>query len=402
LYETGNAQIVASLFSIISIWFYSYIIGKKGIYWLWYGVFFSICVIVKVDLWFQIFFIILFFTILILLRRTNWSNGIYFIIGTIPGLTLKIINDYIKYGTFHIGELGTFNPDTSYFVQQLFSSYHGFFYTSPIFFICLGGFILLIIYLLKNIRTLNTMNLKEYFLFSLSIYLIIKMFIVSKDYAWGGGTPGARILLTEFPVFVILYAYFLNRQKKIFSIIFGITSLICVIWNLMVISEYTAGLDLKYIIAPPGLVDRVRILKYMISPLFMAKSLDLKMKLCFPILIFIIISIYYIIRNGRCSYDQFGNSKNQKIPKNLIILTIYLIVTYTGITFLNIYDNKRNVIKLKQQGFFKNVEVLKPKEFEKMENVGSMDEMIKYFTLKKNFKKVEEIKKYKKDLYGEM
>ena len=48
---------------------------------------------------------------------------------------------------------------------------------------------------------------------------------------------------------------------------------------------------------------------------------------------------------------------------------------------MNIKNNRKNVEWLKQDGSFEIAEPLAPKEYEKMENVGSMDEMIEYFTL---------------------
>ena len=48
LSEVGNAQILAMLLSILSIWFCSYVIGRKKSHWFLYGLFLSMCVIVKI------------------------------------------------------------------------------------------------------------------------------------------------------------------------------------------------------------------------------------------------------------------------------------------------------------------------------------------------------------------
>ena len=75
---------------------------------------------------------------------------------------------------------------------------------------------------------------------------------------------------------------------------------------------------------------------------------------------------------------------------------------YTLVTGLNVVNNKKNVERLKQRGFFENkVEVLLPREYEKMENFGSMIEMITYFEKVGDFKRVDKIKNNLKELYGE-
>ena len=63
-------------------------------------------------------------------------------------------------------------------------------------------------------------------------------------------------------------------------------------------------------------------------------------------------------------------------------------------------NNKKKVEGLKKGGFFQNYEVLKPEEYEKMENMGSMDEMIDYFSRIGDRKRVEKIRKVKRELYG--
>ncbi len=123
LFETGNANIIASLFSVLSIWFLSYAISMKRPHWFLYGLFFSICVTIKTDLWFQAIFILAFFISLLKMQKTTWANGGYFLAGLLPGMILKIINDYIKYGTFHEGHFSLVNFKTFYFFEQLFSSY---------------------------------------------------------------------------------------------------------------------------------------------------------------------------------------------------------------------------------------------------------------------------------------
>jgi hypothetical protein len=406
LFSTGNANIVASLFSVLSIVICSYIIPMKRSHWFLYGMFFSICTVVKLDLWFQIFFISFLFITLVVLKQSTWRNVLYFIIGFSPGFILKIINDYIKYGTFHIGELGLYNPRSYYLFEQLFSTYRGYLYTSPILYICLLGFIFVAINLFKsNKKYINSQEkMQHIFIFILSSYLIIKIFIIAHRYAWGGGTCGGRQLLTEFPIFVLLYAYVLKKQKGFLAYFFFFTiTAFFVLWNLLVISEYITKIDLKYISAALPFNIRVKALKNILDSLFYIKDLHLKLIFCSPLLLAIVGIIFYItgrfIEPIRPSF-WYIRSKNSKSIKLFSLFTMYVFTTYTIVTLLNIYNNKKNAERLKAGNFFENAYIIAPSEFEKQENVGSMNEMIMYFSTKGDMDKVNEIKRYKKEIYS--
>ena len=406
LFEPGNANIVASLLSIISIWFCAYVIGMKKSHWFLYGVFFSICIVIKLDLWFQIFFIAFCFMALLILKQTTWKNGMFFFAGLVPGLILKVINDYIKYGTFHIGEVGLLNFKDFYFFEQLFSRYRGFFYTSPVFYICLLGFVFLIINLLRGDRFTNDKEKKQdLFFLILSSYLFIKLFISAFRYAWGGGNCGARQLLTEFPIFVLLYARTLQNRRRYITCLIGGVSLFFIFWNLLVISEYIAMVDLNYIAGAPPLNIRVETLKHILYSLFYIKDLGLKLKLCLPLILAIFgITFFIKIKFTKTIYPSFWYIKTQikpKLFKIFALLTIYMFSAYTIITALNVSSNKRNVEKLKKEGFFENVQIIEARDFEKQENVGSMYEMIEYFKLKGNLRMINKIKLRLKEVYNE-
>lgn len=408
--ETGNANIVASLFSVISIWFCAYVINMKKSHWFLYGLFFSVCMVVKVDLWFQLFFILILFVTLVILKQTQWLSGVSFLFGLIPVTVLKIINDYIKYGTFHIGELGSLNLRDNYLFEQLFSSYRGFFYTSPIFYFCLLGFMLAGINILKGLRSgennsaVNVLKTNDTFLIILASYLFIKIFILGYNYAWGGGTCGARTLLTEFPLFVLLYARALQGQRKYAVYIFGAISALFIFWNLLVVSEYITRLDLSYIAKTPRLITRIQAINRIpVSVFFTIRNLDIKLESALPLLIFFCIAIIWITKRWeRLTSPSFWYIKSKdwhSFYKAFSLFTIYLCITYLFFTISNIYNNRKKVEKLKSQGFFTNVEILSPSEFEKKENIGAMNEMIEYYKLKGNINKVERIEKYKKKIY---
>jgi len=410
LFEVGNAQILASLLSVLSIWAISCVIGIKRSHWFVYGLFFGICIATKVDLWFQIFFILSFLMVNFVLKRMTWKNFGFFLFGVMPAYILKIINDYIKYGTFHMGEFGILNFKGSYFWEMLFSSYRGYFYTSPILYICLLGFILVAARSLRNVEILSGVKeiggdkSRDLFIFILSSYLIIKIFIISYDYAWGGGTPGGRVLLTDFPVFVILYAYILQTQKGFRRYCLLVVSLIFILWNLLIISEYMIGVDLNYVLGMPSLSIRIKSFKNILISLFNYQDLKLKSYLClFPILIISGITFYVIMFSKRVcfSFWDYKKIKNNQAFKVFCLFAIVLNFSYVYATFLNVYNNKNNVEKLKKDGVFKNAKILTPRDFEKNENSRAMDEMIEYFTLKGDQKRVYRIEKQKQESYGE-
>jgi len=70
-------------------------------------------------------------------------------------------------------------------------------------------------------------------------------------------------------------------------------------------------------------------------------------------------------------------------------------------TPFNIFNNKKNTEKLIAERFFENARIISAFEFERQENVGSMNEMIEYFRLRGNKDKANKIKEYKNQIYGD-
>lgn len=410
LFEPGNAQIVASLFSICSIWAVSYIIRMEKSHCFIYGLFFGICLAVKADLWPQLLFVFSFFGALLILKKATWKNIGFFLLGLTPACTLKIINDYIKYGTFHIGEIGVFSGKVFYLWETLFSSFRGYFYTAPILYICLAGFLLVAVHSLRKMKTFGNMGTDEnrwrdFFIFILGAHVFIKIYAMSYDIAWGLGGVGARPLLTEFPVFVILYARILQAQKGFLRYCLFFVSIVLILWNMLIISEYVANIYMEYVVQAPKLGIRVRSFKNILEPLFLHKDLNLKLHSCLlPMLIVSGITFYVVMFSKKvhspsswCSRDY--NSKS--VITMLCWSAICLNISYAGITFSNIQNNRRNVEKLKAKGFFANAKILQNRDFEKRENVRAMNQMIKYFTLKGDQERAQRIKRSKEEMYGE-
>jgi hypothetical protein len=403
LFETGNANMLASLLSVVLIWICSSMINMKKTDFFLFGLFFSLCIIVKSELAFQAVFILLIFSSLIAVKQIKWSSGGYFLAGVIPGAALRLSNDFIKYGALRVNELGLFNVKNWYFLEQFFSPYRGFFYTSPILFICLLGLVLSFKRQLGKNDPLDKKNLKDRFFVILSSYLLVKLFVLAFRFAWGGGTPGARILCTEFLVFVLLFARAF-QVKRYLKLAFIACVVLFVSWNLIMIYEYTAGIDMQYILHPPALSVRMHELVNLLRDLISARDLGLKLGICLPLFCLAIGVIFLLLKNIQQA-PAFSwcvkNNRPRKLFMVCLLLTAYLCLGYSFVTILNLSNNQNNVLKLKDAGFFKNAEILSKREFEKIENISSMDEMIKLYQAKGDTRKVEQIKIYKNQLYGE-
>jgi len=151
------------------------------------------------------------------------------------------------------------------------------------------------------------------------------------------------------------------------------------------------GVDIENLGRHLNVLQRIPNIRELFGYLLSFKEITLKLILGVPLLM------------SGCLILYIAKKKTVK-PLTLKILqwfTIYLLSIYFVITLLNVMNNKKKVEKLKKNGFFQNCEVLKPEEYEKMENIGSMDEMIDYFSRIGNRKREEKIRKIKKELYGE-
>lgn len=410
LFEPGNGQMVVTLFSTYSLWAIAYLIHNKKFHWLIYGLFWGICFIVKADIWAQAFFVLFFYTYLLTIKKTSVACGISFIMGIIPAVLMKLINDFLKYGTIHSGETGVFTVKTCYLKEMLFSNYRGYFYTSPIFYLCSLGIILVAISLFKSIRNRDSIKTEDHnkyseiFIFLLSSYLIIKIIVISFKFAWGGGTTGARALLSEFPVFVLLLARFFSAFKSKGKIFVYILSLGLIFWNWLIISEYINHLDLSYAVRKPDLNMRIILMKIIYHKLCQPCYLDLKLYLCALPSIFLGLFTFHIIYSHKRMNFSFladNNPQNKRGTNFFCILAITLNIMYFFITAANVKNNSKNVALLKNQGFFENAQIIDFKEFEKRENTGAMREMIELFTLKGDLQRVDKIKKQLKAMYGE-
>ena len=296
LCEPANSNIIGSLFSILSIWFFSYVIyDSSRRNWFLYGLFFSICVAIRGDLWFHSFFSAFF-----LLKYKNWRNIPYFIFGFIPVFLLRAVNAFLKTGILHTEDFRymrfLYYFRECYWDNALFNNYRGIFYTSPILYICLLGLVLIGLSALKirNNKDHSKENLNV-FLFVITSYLVIKLFIISGLHR-PGADLGGRFLVTEFPVLTLLCARVLANQKKYFLFVTGLALVSCVLWNILIISELFTGVDWVYVAGHPPLSARIKNMQYVFHVFFGVKDLDLKLKLCLPLFLAVTGMIFYILK----------------------------------------------------------------------------------------------------------
>ena len=415
LLEGGNANIIACLFSILSIWFCSHWAKMRRSQLFLYGAFFSVCVAVKSELWIQAFFIIAFFIALLLSKKTDWKGMIYFLMGFIPILILRAINAYLTYGTPHMEEviyiIAALRCRLSYNFNGLFSSFRGLLYTSPIFYICLLGFVLVSAKALRNIKAMiRSKSTQDIFFFILTSYAVIKLLFVGRMFSPGGDTLSARALVAEFPVFVLLYGYALQMQKKSLRVFLGVASLLFIFWNLLIVSEYMAGLDWLYITGAPGIMTRAQSFRHILNSLFYANNWGMKIMLCLPLVLIISWLVFYIVQRSR-ALDNFwfwhreGQDKS-KMPVFYFYFAIYTCLAYTVITSLNMINNKKNAKELRAKGFFEDARIIdvspiKMTEFEEDEHLRFFFDLKRYYVLKNDIRMLNYIRKFKEEIYGE-
>ncbi|MBD3264492.1 MAG: hypothetical protein GF375_05270 [Candidatus Omnitrophica bacterium] len=246
--------------------------------------------------------------------------------------------------------------------------------------------------------------LEKGFLFSIVLYLLIKIFFLSFRYAWGGGTPGARLLLTEYPVFVLLFSLVLHAvwRKKILLYPLLILSVFFIFWNILIISEFMLKVDIDYIKEFPPLHERIHTAMPVIFKLFQPRHFLHKILILFPLFFACIWSLFKILGIGVPRPSVCAENISEADAKVLTItkwLTIYFFISYFAVTAINLKNNRLNVIELKEKGFFESAEIVGPNHFEVIENSDSLDEMIEYFKIKGEEERVKHIKNIKKKIY---
>ena len=423
IYLPGQQNIVAAFFGVLLIIYINNISDKKDVNsWFFLGILFSLCFIVKLDLWFHIITISTYL-IYIFIRDKDLKSiskiCISFSFGILPCLSLKIINSYIMYGVIKIGELSTINTSYSIFPDLLFSEYRGMFFISPILYACVLGASLSLFFVSKNyiipvifgIKKINIStsskdedftNLKNTYNFKMLmlcflITFIIKTIIRSRGFAWGGDSLN-RAIIADFPLFVFLLCelFSIIKLKNKGLIIALILLLPLLIWTILNSLLFHFGPD-----DPINLSEKLSLIIWLIKSyeiiniFYMAfignintiteKAFFLAITLILLSLIFI---IYKIIKN-----KIFNKTLSISLKKTMTIFILYSLFFYLITTILNISFNQINVDKMKKQNFFSGIEISNPEQFAANENMNSMTEMIHVYNAQKKYKKVKQIEK---------
>jgi tetratricopeptide (TPR) repeat protein len=237
--------------------------------------------------------------------------------------------------------------------------------------------------------------MQSLFFLILTSYAVIKLFFIGNHFP--EEDFGGRFLLTEFPIFVLLYAFAIHRQRRHIRWLLGACSAVFVFWNLLIISETMKGLDWVYITGAPGIDSRINVFKHTLPALFYIKDLRLKLELCLPLILVLFgISLYVTkIFAGKVG-PAFWYKRMQNGPlKVLSLFTIYLCIGYTVITLLNVRNNKNNVQRLKEDGFFEDAEIMDASEYEQEDFYVPMLELMQYYALKGRLDMVNNIRRYK-------
>jgi len=415
LVEPGNANIIGSLFAVILIWFSFYITDFKEKSWFLYGLFFSICIAVRAELWLLGLPMFLLSLALSVPKKERWKKILYFSLGFLFIFTLRSVNAYLKYGTLHLEEIfylsSLLRYKTTFSFSGLFSSFRGILYTSPILYLCLIGFLAVVLDLFSRIKYKNLReNKKEIFIFILSLYFLFKLLFIGRIYSPGGDTLSTRLLLSEFPIMVLLCARAITQVRKIFfKHLFTIASLLFIFWNFLIISEFMAGFDWVYVANIPPFLLRIISIRYIFDFLFYINNLGIKSIILLPLLVLGL--VLFLKRKVLLKYAFYLASKlklkrgDNMFFNSLSVFTAYCSIFYLIATSLNLANNRINVESLKKEGFFDNAKVIKssPLEltrWEEEEYLWSLFKMVGYYALNEDNKKADEVKRAQEDIFG--
>lgn len=399
LIETGNANLPSLFMSLVLLLATPIALtGPRPRSAVMLGLLFAICVTIKLDLWFQSILICvtaLFFGHMGVLRPRNLIYAAAgFVLGTLP----KVINDYLKYGDLHSGESKLLNLHNSYHLQQLISPYQGFFSTSPLLLLALTGLLLVAIRLATRkgrLRpTLDKERAANWLVLAMTAWLVAKLLITGFRFAWGGGTFGARQILSELPLFTLLLAMLLQWTRSLNRIwpclLLSIIVTALVFLNLLHCGEYLAREPIKYYLHPPDLSARLPHLAYIKE--YLGIGLDpLTTKLFYLPLVGLLLWLgRTILARGRTIQSLMEPWFAQAIiPTTNTVspihnwfkgMTLYLVVSYTAVTALNVANNHKNVIKMVNEGCFEFAKVVPKGWLEYQENYLSMQEMLAYYS----------------------
>lgn len=398
LLETGNANLPSLFMSLVLLLAIPIALtGRRHLHALMLGLLFAICVTIKLDLWFQAILIAASALYFQSQGRLQAANLLYISAGFALGVLPKFINDYLKYGDLHSGEGNLLNLHDSYHLQQMISSYQGFFTTSPLLLLALSGLLLVAVRFAAGPGRHGFPDDKAraagWLLLAMTTWLIAKLSIIGFRFAWGGGTFGARQILSELPLFTLLLAMLLQWARSLSRswprLLLATVSAALVFLNLLHASEYLAGEPIQYYIHPPSWSERLAHLADL-KEYLQVGWVALPAKLfCLPLLALLLWAGRAMLAQGReiqALLEPWTTPALTTTPpaanpsrRWLLGLTVYLVVAYTAVTALNLANNRKNVNRMTAAGCFELVRVVPKGRLEYQENYLSMEEMLAYY-----------------------
>ncbi len=386
--EPGNGSIVAFPLVQVLIHIYSWCL-KEFSYknMMLYGGFLALAFISKVD---AVFYGVLPFhayfyfykekQIIEVTKKILSFLGVFALINS-----LQLINDYIKYGLFSYGYIDTVFSDYNLFWEVLFSPYHGIIYYSPLYLLSVIGFIFLLYrFIGENISSFKS---TDFLLIFLTLVGLIKLYIFSGSYSHGSGVFGGRQFMTEIPTLLMLAMIILEKIKKTFK---AVLLVFVTLWSLMVFFSYNE-MSLNSSNFTPWDVDANHYLqkiaqgggKFLVflKDLFIGFN-EVETKLSY-------FWIYPLVFALIFSFLRFG-----KLKRYACIFFIFFSSTYALQTSYNYFYGKKNVAKMKEEGFFQNALVGNDVAmYFYYENMGSLNERLVFLKANGNEKEYERVNK---------
>jgi hypothetical protein len=378
----GNANLLASSFAAL-FWVFVWRCREFGIrHWLALGAFVGVCMAVKVDLWF------LGVPLALILARL-WARGearavhlATFLGGMIPALALKLVNDYLRDGTLASGELSIINLGGGLLSEALFSSYRGYFFVSPIYYVAAMGLLAFIPSVAGPVPDPTrggsdgaARQWDRYLLACGAAGLIVKILAISLRYNWHGGTVGARILITEFPIVCLLVRQAMELVRGRTRVALMAACVGFMVWNWAAVGQFVTGDDLRFAVSPPGLGKRLEPISGLLEEWRLkglgGGALEIKLLLAVPLL---------------AAGWAAALGTRDRVPGRLgarpVLLAVsgYGVAAYGLVTALNLANNQTNVERLRANGFLDRARVVEASYFvDRMENLPSAEEARQYY-----------------------
>ncbi|HQO38626.1 MAG TPA: tetratricopeptide repeat protein [Candidatus Omnitrophota bacterium] len=345
VYDTGNANIAITLASVVSLLFLKSILARRAPYWFMYGLFFSFCMVVKIDIRAQIISIAAVAVYQIMRGKISWKSVVSFCTGMAFFYVMKIINNAVLFRSLWAEEFMFANllklPAGSY--DALFDPYRGLFYMSPVLYLVIAGIVAAAFFVFA--RTKHSFGRRAssrvMFLLFLSAPVVVKLVLFRNLFQTFDSSFIFRHLMTEWPVLVLLLAFLLEKLPAVWKgICIGLAGL-GIIANFVSLSQFMAGLDWLTATGIVAKTDTLFNVRLALDELFRIRAIPVKIAVAVPILAAAMM-VTWVIRRVRRS-----------IPWT-VMTTLAVCAFYAAVTAANWFVHDRNMLQLRRSGFFDN------------------------------------------------